>query len=291
VHEDLRERILKGTFPTGSQLPPELDLARTMGVSRTSLREAVQQLELDGLLIRRHGYGTFVRSSPMLHSALNVNQSASGLIRAHGMTPGTRDPQVRRAAATAHEAERLGLEKGEPVVVLERVRTADGRPVVFTRDVIPRSLLTGAGVDIEELADETLSLYDFFADRLGISVVDGTAWIRPDLASKALAGRLNASAGTATLVIEQLDRDATERPVLLTWEHYLADTFEFVIHRRGPGLSAGKAGPAAAAPVSEVRLAPAPRSTTRPTPVAGNENHSRGRTPAATKTRRAPRDS
>ncbi|MEO3863392.1 GntR family transcriptional regulator [Acrocarpospora sp. B8E8] len=57
-------------------------------MSRTSLREAVQHLELDGLLIRRHGYGTFVRSSPLLQGGLNVNQSAGTLIRAHGFVCG-----------------------------------------------------------------------------------------------------------------------------------------------------------------------------------------------------------
>jgi hypothetical protein len=121
--------------------------------------------------------------------------------------------------------------------------------------------------------------------------VDGTAWIRPDLASKALADRLSASAGTATLVIEQLDRDGAEQPVLLTWEHYLADTFEFVIHRRGPGHSAGKAGLATVSPVADGRPSSAARSTTRATSVGGAENHSRGRTPAANRTRRRPQES
>lgn len=236
VQEELRSQILDGRLPSGSQLPAEQELARAMGVSRTSLRSAVQQLEQDGLIIRRHGHGTFVRNSPqVLRSSLNLNQSASALIRAHGMTPGTRAPEVQRTTATAHEAEQLGISEGEPVVVLERVRTADGRPVVFTRDVLPLSLFVGRAVEPEEMQDENLSLYDFLSDKLGIAVMDGTAWLRPEIASPELAGRLDAEPGTATLVLEQVDRDAAERPVLLTWEHYLAGTFEFIVHRRGPG--------------------------------------------------------
>ena len=237
VREDLRSRILSGYLGGGSQLPPEVELARSMGVSRTSLREAVMQLEQDGLLIRRHGLGTFVRTSPHLQSSLNVNLSATELIRAHGMEPGTVDPQLHHAAATAHEADRLGLAVGDPVIVLERVRTADGRPVVFTRDVFPSSLFAAAVVDPQELLQPRLSVYRFMADRLGLSVVDGTAWIRPDVASKALSARLDIAVGALVLVIEQVDRDPAERRLLLTWEHYSADGFDFVIHRRGPHLA------------------------------------------------------
>src|SRR5258706_2947461 len=237
VREDLRSRILDGRLGGGSQLPPEVDLARSMGVSRTSLREAVMHLEQDGLLIRRHGHGTFIRSSQHLRSSLNVNLSATELIRAHGMEPGTVDLELHRQEATAHQADRLGLPAADPVIVLERVRTADGRPVVFTRDVFPTALFVAAQVDPEELRQEGLSVYRFLAERLGLSVVDGTAWVRPDVASRSLSGQLDIAIGALVFVIEQVDRDAAERPLLLTWEHYSADAFEFVIHRRGPHLA------------------------------------------------------
>jgi GntR family transcriptional regulator len=153
------------------------------------------------------------------------------------MEPGTRDLRLQRQPATSHEAERLGLTAGDPVVVLERVRTADGSPVVFTRDVFPFSLFQDARVDPDELRQEGLSVYRFMAERLGLSVVDGTAWIRPDVASVTLAEALGIAIGALTFVIEQVDRDAAERRLLLTWEHYFADAFEFVIHRRGPHLN------------------------------------------------------
>jgi GntR family transcriptional regulator len=237
VREELRARILDGRLAPGAQLPPEIDLARATGVSRTSLREAVMQLEQDGLLIRRHGHGTFVRSSlHLLRSSLDTNLSATELIRAHGMVPGTRDLRLARQEATAHEAERLGITAGDPVVVLERVRSADGRPVVFTRDVFPSSIFAAVGVDPGELRQDNLSVYRFMAERLGLSVVDGTAWVRPDIATGPLATRLEVAAGALIFVIEQVDRDAAERRLLLTWEHYAADAFEFVIHRRNPHL-------------------------------------------------------
>jgi GntR family transcriptional regulator len=156
------------------------------------------------------------------------------------MQPGTRDLRLHRQSASEHEAHQLGVMVGDPVEVLERVRTADGRPVVFTRDVFPFALFAAAGVDPGELRQEGLSVYRFMAERLGLSVVDGTAWIRPDVATESLAARLEVPVGAPVFVIEQVDRDAAERRLLLTWEHYAADAFEFVIHRRGPHLDVGR---------------------------------------------------
>jgi DNA-binding GntR family transcriptional regulator len=72
--------------------------------------------------------------------------------------------------------------------------------------------------------------------------VDGTAWIRPDVASLSLSAKLDIAVGALVLVIEQVDRDAAERRLLLTWEHYSADAFEFVIQRRGPHLAVRSGG-------------------------------------------------
>ncbi len=237
VREELRARISDGRFPAGSQLPPEVDLARSLGVSRTSLREAVFQLEQDGVVLRRHGYGTFVRGTHLLHSRLNMNLSPTELIRAHGMRPATEVVGLGRSKASDHEADRLGLDPGSATIVLERVRTADGRPVVFTRDVLPAALFEAASVDPEELLHNDRSLYRFIVDRLGRSIVDGIARIRPEAASPALAAALKVRAGTPLLMFEQIDSDASADRLLLSWDHFVADAFEFVIHRRGPGLN------------------------------------------------------
>lgn len=239
VRERLRARILSGRFAPGSQLPSEVELARSFGVSRTSLREAVLQLEQDGLLLRRHGHGTFVRSTQLLHTRLNMNLSATELIRAHGMEPRTQDVGILHSEATEHQADRLGITAGAPVVVFERVRTANGRPVVFTRDVMPATLFEAASVDPLELVSYSRSLYQFLADRLQRSVVDGIAHISPEVASGQLVARLQVPEGTPLLLLEQVDSDASGSRLLLSWDHYVGHVFDFVIHRRGPQLKLG----------------------------------------------------
>ena len=208
-------------------------------MSRTSLREALMQLEQEGTIARRHGYGTFVRSVGVLHNNLDRNLSATELIRGHGMEPGTLDTRWSWSVAGPHEAELLRVPEGSRTVRLERVRTADGRRVVLTVDVIPWELFAVAGVAPDEIAFPGVSVYRFFAERLGRSVFDGQAHLRVELASADLAIRLAVAEGTPVLVIEQLDFDAAESPLLLSWETYVVSAFDFAIHRRGPSLRIG----------------------------------------------------
>jgi len=238
VREEVRDRIRDGRLSDGVQLPPEVELATSLGVSRTTVREALLQLEQEGLLIRRHGHGTFVRSNARLRGSLNANLSASEVIRSHGMEPGTSHARVVRIAATASVAERLHLVAGADVIHLERVRTADGRPVIFTIDLMPARLFEVAAVDPEALLDPGLSLYRLYAERLGRSITDGQAAIRLTHADDLVAERLALPLGSPILCLEQVDATAEGEPVLFSIESYVADTFEFSVHRRGPALDA-----------------------------------------------------
>lgn len=238
VREEVRDLIRRGRFSEGVQLPPEVELATSLGVSRTTVREALLQLEQEGLLIRRHGHGTFVRSAARLRGSLNANLSATEVIRGHGMEPGTSHARVDEVGIEPDVATHLGLTAGDPVLRLERVRTADGRPVIFTVDIIPASIFRAAGVEPAALLDPGLSLYRLYADRLGRSITDGQAAIRLTRADDVVADRLGVPAGSPILRLEQVDATAEGEPVLFSVESYVADTFEFSVHRRGPALEA-----------------------------------------------------
>jgi GntR family transcriptional regulator len=238
VREEVRDRIRDGRFSAGFQLPPEIELATSLGVSRTTVREALLQLEQEGLVIRRHGHGTFVRSTGRLRGSLNLNLSATEVIRSHGMEPATSHARIERAIVSPAIAKHLHLGPRDEVIRLERVRTADGRPVIFTVDVIPAALFAVAGVDPEALLDPALSLYQLYAERLGRSITDGQASIRLTHADELVAERLGTTPGSAILCVEQIDATAEGEPVLFSVESYVGDTFEFTVHRRGPALDA-----------------------------------------------------
>src|SRR5919199_1987218 len=133
VHEELREAILRGSYRPGSQLPTEAELGTMLGASRTVVREALRILEDDGLIFRRHGVGTFVRKHPILKN-LNVNYGITEMIQLAGLHPGTSHIAVHHDEADEESASQLAIPVHSPVITLERVRTANDKPVVYSLD-------------------------------------------------------------------------------------------------------------------------------------------------------------
>jgi GntR family transcriptional regulator len=233
TREDLLAWIVKGKVAPGAQLPPEPQLAGELGVSRPTLREALRSLEDEGVVTRSRGSGTFLSHRPRLRNNLDVNFGVSDAIRQAGMQPGQRNAVTSIVPAPADELEYLGLGPNEQVVVVDRVRTADGRPVVATRDVLPVRLLDGKAEVLPRLAGG--SIYEIMERDLGIAIHHGVASLLPVRATKTLASQLRVSRGSLLLYLRQVDYDQEGRPVLSSHEHHLADAFEFTLIRRGPG--------------------------------------------------------
>ena len=233
TREDLLAWIAKGKVRPGAQLPPEPQLAGELGVSRPTLREALRSLQDEGVVTRSRGAGTFLSHRPRLRNNLDVNFGVSDAIRQAGMEPGQRSAVTTIAPAPEDEREHLDLAAGEQVVVVERIRTADGRPVVATRDILPVRLLDGRPDVLPLLAGG--SLYELMERELGIAIHHGVASFAPVRATKALASQLKVSRGSLLLYLRQVDYDPEGRPVLSSHEYHLADAFEFTLIRRGPG--------------------------------------------------------
>lgn len=231
VREELAARIASGRLAHGQRLPPEPQLAEELGVSRPTLREALRSLEDDGFLTRRRGAGTYVTSRLRLRNNLDVNFGVTAAITTSGMRPGTARAEVRPEEADDPTAEALGIEPGDQVLVLERVRTADGKPVVFSRDVAAVSVV---GEDAFASLDEG-SIYDLIQSRSGRGVHQGVVTIEPAKANRRLARALDVATGTLLLYLRQVDYDREGTPLLLSHEHHVADAFEFSVVRRGPG--------------------------------------------------------
>jgi GntR family transcriptional regulator len=231
VREELVSRIANGRIRPGSKLPPEPALAEEMGVSRATLREALRSLEEDGFVTRTSGAGTYATHRPRLRNNLDVNFGVTEAIRAAGMRPGTRQSALHTGGATEDEAAALDLDVGDAVVALERVRTADGRAVVFSRDVIAATIIAAT-----ELAAMSLdgSLYEIL-ERRGRPVAHGIVHVEPLRADRAMAKRLGVKTGDLLLYLRQIDYAAEGEPLLLSEEYHLADAFEFSVVRRGPG--------------------------------------------------------
>jgi GntR family transcriptional regulator len=227
----LREAIQKGQFPPGSQLPPELELIETLGVSRATLREALRVLEEQGFIVRKRGLGTYVREQSIVKD-LSINFGISDMITAAGFTPGTREMVIRRDKASGPIASELRLEDGDDLVRVERVRTANDRPVVWSSDIISEALLGGQPVAEDFLAHR--SFYSFLSEKVGIQVSRGVARLFATIATSDIARRLSIPKGSAVMRLTQTDYDDADRPILYSIEYHLPDSFVFLVNRKGP---------------------------------------------------------
>jgi GntR family transcriptional regulator len=226
--QELRARIRAGEWRPGERIPSEPELARQETVSRSSMRAAITMLEEEGFVSRRHGSGTYVTHRPALPNELGRNFGVSRMIASEGLEPGTVEESSGTEPAPRAVAEILGIEEGERVSALRRVRTADGRRVVDVTD----------WCRVEHLAPEDLptvgSIYAALAER-GLAVDHGVAHLTPRNADGEVAERLGVPSGTLLLTIDQVDRTADGVAVLVSREHHLADAFTFTLLRRGPG--------------------------------------------------------
>jgi Transcriptional regulators len=231
AQQELRQAITAGTFQPGSQLPTEAELCEILGVSRTVVREALRMLEDDGLVARRHGVGTFVRNKPILKN-LNFNFGITEMIESAGLKSGTSHLAIQKEAADEEKAEQLHVPMETPLITVERVRTADGRPVVYSLDTFTASLIQRADFDPQLLLTE--SIYNLLQTSLGQVIEYGIARLLPVTAPPNVAEKLKLPLNALTLYIVQTDYSPTDEPLVYSCEYHLPDAFDFVVWRRGP---------------------------------------------------------
>ncbi len=230
VRDKLRQALASGVFPPGSKLPSEDVLVEQYQVSRVTLREAVRGLVEEGYLSRQHGLGTYATRRPRLSNNLDVNFGVTHLIQSLGMTPGNKDARVHEEMPSRKVSRALALDPAEPVAVLERVRTADGQPVVWSVEYIPKAVLVNGIEDLEHLAG---SLYDLLA-KLGHPVHHGIGTIKAVLADTKIARNLLVEPSSPLLYLEQIDYGKDDRPRLFSLEWYSTGDLEFTVYRKGP---------------------------------------------------------
>lgn len=147
VVNQLQSLVESGAIPVGTKLENEIDLAERLGVSRPTMRRAMQHLVDRGMLVRRPGVGTQV-VQPKVSRAIELSSLHDDLANgAH--RPGTTLVSLTVEPADAVTAAALGLPKGTPVTVFERVRLADGQPLALMHNSVPVSVRPLTSADLE----------------------------------------------------------------------------------------------------------------------------------------------
>jgi GntR family transcriptional regulator len=233
--EALSAAIESDSYHPGDRLPSEVELAEELAVSRPTLREALHLLEARGMVRREHGLGTFVRERP-INKDLNRNFGITTMIRTAGYSPSVRGGVVISALADAELAEKLGLNRGDPVWQVERVRLADDRPVVLAIDSFSGHLASRDELD-QLVSGEEQSLYAMLHRLQGIVISRGEAELLPVRTRSKLCERLGVKPGVPLLCIKQVDFDGHDRPCVYSVEYHVADWVRFCLKRVGPGTA------------------------------------------------------
>lgn len=227
VIDRLKEDIENGIFKEKEKLPSEFELAKTLGVSRATLREALRLLEEENIIIRRHGVGTFVNSKPVFTSGIEQLTSISHMIQSAGMEPGTIYLSSMQSLPSEEDLKRFQCSDVQSIISMERVRTANGEPVVYCVDKVPKNYLPN-----DFLVREEGSIFNALEESGEIHVSYAVTFIDPVGYHEVASPTLNCEPETSLLVLKQLHYDENDRVVLYSKNYFRADKFSFHVVRK-----------------------------------------------------------
>lgn len=139
VKTHLKARVLRAEFADG-RLPSEAALASELGVSRTTIRDALSRLEMEGVITRRQGAGTFAAATPLVKTHLENFVLYQEMIREHGYTPTVTLLQSRHEVVSGDLTRELQLKKNASVLVTEKMFSANKTPVILLNSYLPQAL-------------------------------------------------------------------------------------------------------------------------------------------------------
>jgi GntR family transcriptional regulator len=205
----------------GTAIPSERQLSAELGVSRLTLRAALDDLAREGYLVRRRGSGTYVQH-PKISQELTIT-SFSDDMRRRGMIPGSRTLSMTTILAGARLGRSLNVSPSEEIVVVKRLRLADGESMAIETLHIPGALVPG-------LTPKSLtgSFYDLLRDHYGVQIVEGIQAIEPTVTNEEESEVLGVPLHSPAFLFERTSRDDAGRTVEFVQSVYRGDRYRIV---------------------------------------------------------------
>lgn len=225
IKDDLLSKIKDGTYPEGQTIPSELELAEMYGVSRPTIRQALQILVSDGYLEKRRRRGTVVTKPKVSQSFTMSISSFEDAMRLAGRLPKTKVLMFKRERANAEVEKRLELARGQDVFKLVRLRYADDLPNVFVESYIPCTLYPG----LDSFDFNESSLYAAM-DTCGNPVMTARRRLEVIKADGAAAVFLDVEAGDPLLLFHTVARDANGTAVEYSVATYRGESNSFELN-------------------------------------------------------------
>lgn len=213
---DLIERLGVGTA-----IPSERQLSADLGVSRLTLRAALDDLAREGYLVRRRGSGTYVQQ-PKISQELTIT-SFSEDMRKRGMAPGSRTLSIDTILAGVRLGRFLQVSPGEKILQIKRLRLADGETMAIETLHIPERL--APGLTAKDLSG---SFYELLRSRYGILIASGTQAIEPTVTNEEESAALGVPLHSPAFLFERTSRDQNNRTVEFVQSVYRGDRYRIV---------------------------------------------------------------
>lgn len=224
----LKQRILNNGFDD-DRIPSEIVLATELGVSRTTIRDALSRLELEGVIFRKQGAGTFVnRAGLQIKSRLEEIWGYEAMLEAHGYSPSTRIISVDRQAASPAVAQDLNLPPQSPLLVIQKLFLADTQPVILTLNHLPVDLIKSSHTQ----ADFNLPIYQFLPRFCQQHLAYYLSEIVPLNAPADLAETLHLQPHQALLSFEEIGYNQDNVPILKAASYFRDELLRLRLIRR-----------------------------------------------------------
>ncbi|WP_322085811.1 GntR family transcriptional regulator [Burkholderia sp. BCC1999] len=222
IKDTLRARILDGTYAPHSRMPSEHELCAMFDVSRITVRQALGDLQKEGLLFKLHGKGTFV-SKPKAFQNVTSLQGFAEAMSSMGYEIVNQLRSFRTVKADRHLATKLNVPEGAPLVEIHRVRLLNREPVSLEQTWVPEALGKRlAGADLA-----TRDIFLVLENDCGIPLGHADVSIDAILADDEIVDALRVEESSPVLRIERLTHDASGTPIDYEYLYFRGDAFQY----------------------------------------------------------------
>src|SRR3954463_13835123 len=221
---EARERVLDliDRLGVGDAIPSERQLSTDLGVSRLTVRAALDDLVRDGYLVRRRGSGTFVRE-PKIAQELTMTSFSEDMER-RGMRPGSKTLSLEMSMAGAYLGRALHVSPSERIVVAKRLRMADNETMAIETLHVPASFVP----DLRPEDLEQGSFYELLYDRYGIELAGGVQTIEPTVTNEEESEALGVPLHSPAFLFERTTRSSAGEIVEYVRSLYRGDRYRIV---------------------------------------------------------------
>lgn len=225
IHQSLRELISSGDIIPGAPIPSERELSERYGVSRMTARQALRALRSDGLAYRERGIGTFVAKRKVDVHTRNLIGFTEDM-RQRGFEPSSKLILIKREPALPNTAEILGIDAGEQVFHLERLRLADKTPMAFESNYVSAEICP----NLDDYDLQKQSLYTILEEQYGIRLHRADEVLEAASAARREAEFLSIKQNTPVLVVHRVVYSDADQAIESVRTIYRSDRYRATFH-------------------------------------------------------------